>query len=151
MEEINALVLGDWPKKGCLIVSTWEEEFGKTYTWQGSVEKTSELHQKMFTQARSLFSIQKEDKFGEKKFVKSVFHSLDGANWLKDPYRLNNIRLIKDSFLFLTRESKIFSKEKNLNYIDIVMYGRTSVKNYHTLKAKQALLFKKIKFNFSGK
>ncbi|MBA3603940.1 MAG: hypothetical protein H0W50_09960 [Parachlamydiaceae bacterium] len=75
IEEINALVLGDWPKKGCLIVSTWEEEMGKVYTWQGSLKETLELHQRNFNNARSLFSIEKEDKFCEKNFVKSIFKS----------------------------------------------------------------------------
>ncbi len=145
VEEINTLVLGDWPKKGCLIVSAWEGDFGKVYTWQGSLKETLKLRQRNYNNVRSLFSIEKEDKFGEKNFIKSISKSLDKANWLKVEYRLSNMRSIRETFLSMVCGTKIFSKEKNLNYIDVVMHGRTSTKNYENLKATQALLFNEIK------
>lgn len=68
------------------------------------------------------------------------------------------MRSIRETFLNMVRDSKIFSKEKILNYINVVMYGRTSIKNYENLKIKcrgkrwedefQAILFKEIKSNY---
>lgn len=145
VEEINALVLGDWPKPGCLIVSPWEGDFGIAYTWNGSCKGTPSLNKNNLDQARSLFSISREDKFQEKKFAKTLLNTMNYTNWLKDDFLVSNKKKIKAEFLKIIHDTDFFKKnEKFLKYQDLLMLGATSVSHNNELKEKQRLLIKEI-------
>lgn len=143
-EELNTLVLGDWPLPGCLIVSPWQSEFGISYTWQGDCAKTSAIKELNLNHARSIFSIHRKDKNQEKEFIKNLCVKLNYKEWLKDGYLISNIENIKSAFFKIIHQASYFEKWKYLNFQDLIMYGSTSKNNYNELEKIRAHLMKEV-------
>lgn len=136
VEEINAVVLGEWPNPGCLVVSPWEEDFGTSYIWNGSCKETPRLYGQNLTDGKVLFSVSSP---AEKAFVKSLLKTWNYEDWLNDPFLISNKKEIKANFLKIIHNTGFF---KILNYQDYLNWGSTSKSHYKELKEKQLLISK---------
>ena len=56
VEELNAIVIGDWPKTGCRILAPWEST--EPFLWNGSFENTPQLQN--YNTDKTFFSIKTE-------------------------------------------------------------------------------------------
>jgi len=111
VEESNAIVLGDWPNPGCLIVNPWHGARGKFYTWQGSIESTPEVKQlNNFNAVKVLFTVaapvaqatellnnqNASSQLTEERMVmKKDIIERGYATWSELPKRAENLALIK--------------------------------------------------------
>jgi hypothetical protein len=135
VEEINTMVLGDWPKPGCLVLSPWENDFGTFYSWKGKCSNTPHLVDKNYNSAYSFFSIAKADKNKEKAFIKNLLKKMDWNNWLNnDRFRQANILKTRNDCFKQIHKTSLFNNEKYFTYKDILMYGSTNKKRYKELQ-----------------
>lgn len=141
IEEINAMVLGDWPKPGCIIVSPWQGEKGLYYPWSGSCETTELLSLEYLNCPITIFSIPQEDLNNLKSFATEKLTSMNYENWLSSPDRTNTLSIIRGSFFDHINGAKYFkTKEKYLGYQDYLMLGSASKTNLNKFNAVKELL-----------
>ncbi len=137
IDELNAIVLGDWPKPGCIIISPWQGEKGMSYEWQGDIKDTQALFQQSLTRGRRVFSISKDDKYQEKAFVQETLRKMKYENWLKyarSPRRKMNLRDTRNNFFNCLNEAAFFkTEEKYLQARDLFCLGLTTKMNYERL------------------
>ncbi len=90
-EELNALVIGPWPAKGCLVISPWQGNKGKIITWQGTTADTPEIATvNNFDKYLVIFKVSDNEKIAfRKKLIED-----DYLNWTKNATRQKNIRFI---------------------------------------------------------
>lgn len=70
-DEMNTIALGDWPNKGCIIISPWLGESGEFFTWQGNVETTKEVSH--YPSVKVIFTIKPGQEMDEwKKILKAT-------------------------------------------------------------------------------
>lgn len=140
IEEINTIVLGNWPEAGCTVLSPWEEAQGKHYTWKGSCENTegvSILHNR----ARIIFSISKDDPYQEKAFIQNFLKKAGYENWLIDSRRAAILTRIRDNFLNQIQQAEYFKLQSPYStYQNIVMFGSTSKANHKIAEEIKASL-----------
>ena len=94
VEECNAIVLGDWPKPGCLIVSPWQGN-GEYYTWNGSIHKTPQITRlNNYNYVKVIFKMlaNSEEIADFRQMIKEKGYS----SWLEDPKRLEKLAEIRD-------------------------------------------------------
>ncbi|MBA2368094.1 MAG: hypothetical protein H0V82_03615 [Candidatus Protochlamydia sp.] len=149
VEEINTVVLGDWPKPGCLVLSPWENDFGTFYTWNGKCNNTCHLANENYNSAYSFFSIAKGDKNKEKVLIKNLLKKLDWINWLNnDRFRQDNIFKIRNDCFKQIHQTSLLNSEKYFTYKDILMYGSTNKKRYKELQETKNNLEKEFNVKF---
>jgi|GEM_PF-5542926 len=137
LEELNVLVLGNWPQPGCLIISPWEGDQGKSYEWQGDCRATKSLANQNYNRARSLFSISVEDPYQEKYFIRSMLNKANYSSWLHDKTRVSKFTLIRNSFLAQVHQADFLKKSHwgYSTYQDLTRWGLTSANNYKKLES----------------
>lgn len=63
LEEINGVILGEWPKPGCLIICPWLRH-KKIFVWQGSLENTPEVQKiNQYNTTNEIFRVLPDEKF----------------------------------------------------------------------------------------
>ncbi len=133
IEEINAVALGNWPEPGCIILSPWQGDFGKSYVWEGLKNTKALSEEDCFNRSRCLFSISGYgDDHQDKAYIKKYLQSVHYENWLRNPERLDNLARIRNDFLNCINQATFF-KGKNTpfdNYKSLTKWGATSKSNY---------------------
>ncbi len=129
IEELNVVVLENWPEAGCIILSPWEGEQGRYYEWRGNCEKTQPLLTCKINRARCRFSITAEDLHQEKIYFKELLTECNYKNWLSAPILKSNLVAIRNDFFNCVNKATFF-KKKYCNYRDLIMWGSTCQANY---------------------
>lgn len=129
IENTCTVVLGDWPKPGCLIISAWESEKGRTYTWNGSYENTPQIGLNKHNTHTTLFSISSTDPFKEKSFLKHFLIQHHYDNWLNQPRRSEIKDRIRAAFSKQVSKAAFF-KNSAFGFFDLVNMGSTSKGSY---------------------
>lgn len=86
-EELYTVIFGDWPQKGCLVISPWLNK-EKVFAWQGSVVATPQLCEMDYNNYTITFSVAKKDK--TKKAFADLIVKSGYDDWQNVPERLAN-------------------------------------------------------------
>lgn len=95
IEELNAVALGDWPNKGCVVISPWQGENGISFIWQGSIESTPEIaNYSYYNRTKVLFNVTVK----QQASLASRLEREGFCEWLNLPKRSCNIELINQLY-----------------------------------------------------
>lgn len=152
VEELNTVVLGNWPERGCIILSpwevdfgencAWEGDFGKYYTWEGDFKSTMPLFKEGLNRARCLFTITADDVHQDKLYIKDHLQKVNYENWLTSPVRKANLASIRNDFFNSINQAAFFKNEgkKFGDYKNLTMWGSTSKNNCKEVEKIKAKL-----------
>lgn len=91
-EELNALAIGPWPAKGCLVISPWQGDKGKIIIWQGTIAETPQIATvNNFDKCLVLFKVSHKEKT---EFRQKLIDE-DYPNWPKNATRQKNLQFIR--------------------------------------------------------